>query len=29
VTMDSHGNSQHAVVEDKSKDVLAGLMHKS
>ncbi|MCP4140295.1 MAG: fumarate hydrolyase [Chloroflexi bacterium] len=28
VTMDSHGGSQHNVVEGKSEEVLAGLMQK-
>jgi len=26
VTMDAHGGSQHAVVEEKSKQVLDGLL---
>lgn len=29
VTMDSHGGSQHAVVEEKSQAVLTGLLEKS
>lgn len=29
VTMDSHGGSQHSVVEDKSRKVLEGLMKQS
>lgn len=29
VTMDSHGGSQHVMVETKSQEVLAGLMEKS
>jgi fumarate hydratase class I len=28
VTMDSHGDSQHNVVEGKSQEVLANLMKK-
>ena len=29
VTMDSHGGSQHSVVEDKSQKILEGLMKQS
>ncbi|OQX64343.1 MAG: fumarate hydrolyase [Anaerolinea sp. 4484_236] len=29
VTMDSHGNSQHVTVEERSQEVLAGLMQKA
>ncbi len=29
VTMDSHGDSQHNVVEEKSEEVLAGLMERN
>ena len=29
VTMDSHGGSQHAVVEKKSQEVLSGLIEKN